>query len=144
MVSSHIGVTGRDAQYHLEPWFCEKFYNSGDLYDIIGINDIPAGDKDQLVTYNIPDDERINVLAGDVIGFAWNSPGPKHVNQGKADDDDVEMLKYFPGLSPDDLNVNDKINASDKRTLVKAYSIKAIMSGIYCYYYYLRGFCTPD
>ena len=107
-----------------------KVYTSGTLYDIIGINNIPAGDIEQVVTYQMPDDERIIVQAGDVIGFAWNSPGPKHVDLGNADDDDVETL-LFSSLSPDDHKVNGRINASDTTThLTRAYSIKAIVSGI--------------
>ena len=103
----------------------------GDLYDIIGINDIPAGDIEQVVKYQVPDDERIIAKAGDVIGLAWNSPGPKHVVQGRVSDDDVKKLKFFSERSPNDLNVNDRINASGTfSNPIRAYSIQAIVSGI--------------
>ena len=107
-----------------------KVNPSDTLHDIIGINNIPAGDTGQVVTYQVPDDERVVVQAGDVIGFAWNSPGPKHVVQGNSDDDDVETL-LFSALSPDDHEVNDRIDASGTVThQTRAYSIKAIVSGI--------------
>ena len=106
-----------------------KVGNSGDLYDVIGINDIPAGGVEQVVTYEVPDNKRINVLSGDVIGFAWNSPGVKYVQQGQADDDDVETLKVFSAHSPDNLNVNYRLDGAFN-TYTRAYSIKAIMSGI--------------
>ena len=105
--------------------------NGGNLYDIIGINDIPAGDIERVVTYQVPNEERINVLAGDVIGFAWNSPVPKHVNVGNTNDDDVLQLKYFNKRAPNDLNVGDRIDASDFFHIKKrAYSIQATVSGI--------------
>ena len=109
-----------------------KFGVSGDLFDIIGINDIPAGGIEQVVTYQVPDNERINVQAGDVIGFAWNSPGVKYVQQGLADDDDVETMKVFTAHSPDNLNVNYRLDGAFN-TYERAYSIKAIMSGIMWY-----------
>ena len=101
------------------------------VYDIIGINDIPAGNIEQAVTYKVPDNERINVLAGDVLGYAWNSPGPKHIVLGHADDGDVVPHKLYTGSSPDTLNVNDRIDASDTwSNPTRAYSVKATMSGI--------------
>ena len=106
--------------------------NGGTLYDIIGINEIPAGDINQEVTYQVPDNERIIVQAGDVIGFAWNSPVPVHVNQGESDDGDVILLKFFSKRPPDDLRVNDIIDASDTFShQTRSYSIKAIVSGIF-------------
>ena len=105
--------------------------NGGTLYDIIGINDIPEGGIEQAVTYQVPANERINVQAGDVIGFAWNSPTPKHVNAGDLDDDDVLLLRLFDMRSPDDLQVNERIDASaDVLNPTRAYSIQAISSGI--------------
>ena len=102
------------------------------LYDIIGINNIPAGDIEQVVTYQVPDDELVIVKSGDVIGFAWSAPVPKHVDYGNEDDDDVETLT-FSTRSPDVHKVNDRIDASatiSGQTQTRAYSIKAIVSGI--------------
>ena len=52
-------------------------------FDIVGINDIPeAEDTDMAVTYTVPEDERITVQEGDVMGWsfdaasiAWNTGG---------------------------------------------------------------------
>ena len=105
--------------------------NGGTLYDIIGINEIPAGDINQEVTYQVPDNERIIVQVGDVIGFAWNSPVPVHVNQGDSGDGDVIHLNFYNKRPPDDLKVNDRIDASDTfANKIRAYSIKAVVSGI--------------
>ena len=103
--------------------------SSGTLYDIIGINDIPAGEIDQILTYQVPDDERISVLAGDVLGFGWNIPGVKHTRDTDANTDGVVRLLYKQ-FSPDGYNVNDRIDASAYLPYVRAYSIKAIVSGI--------------
>ena len=102
---------------------------NGTLYDIIGINDIPAGDINQIVTYHVPDDERISVLVGDVIGFGWNSPGAVHTREGDTNDDGVLQL-LFRQFSPDGFGVNDRIDASTFIPYMRAYSIKAIVSGI--------------
>ena len=105
--------------------------NGGTLYDIIGINEIPAGDINQEVTYQVPDNERIIVQVGDFIGFAWNSPVPVHVVQGNSGDDDVIHLQFYNKRPPDDLIVNDRIDASDTFSKkIRAYSIKAMVSGI--------------
>ena len=114
------------------PWramVLRKVDNEGTIHDIIGINEIPAGDIEQVVTYQVPDDERITVQSGDVIGFAWNSPGAKVDIDLTVDD--VETLKIFrPSVvSPDDLNVNFRLNGTFAE-YSRAYSIKAIMSGI--------------
>ena len=106
--------------------------NGGTLYDIIGINEIPAGDINQEVTYQVPDNERVIVQAGDVIGFGWNSPVPVHVTQGEINDDDVLLLKFFSKRPPNDLRVNDRINASETFShQSRSYSIKAVVSGIF-------------
>ena len=99
------------------------------LYDIIGINDIPAGEIDQILTYQVPDNERISVLAGDVLGFAWNSPGVRHTREGEANDDGALRLHYKQ-LSPDGFSVNDRFDVGTFKPYVRAYSIKAIVSGI--------------
>ena len=117
--------------------------NGGTLYDIIGINGIPASDIEQVVTYEVPADKRINVLAGDVIGFAWNSPIPKHINDGDHDDDDVVRLKKFSMRPPDDLKVNERINASAFVSQpTRAYSIQAIVSGIFTITIIIQFICS--
>ena len=114
------------------PWramVLRKVDNESTIHDIIGINEIPAGDTNQVGTYQVPDDERIAVQSGDVIGFAWSSPGAKVDTDLSVDD--VETLKLFRKgvVSPDDLKVNVRINGTFEEHH-RAYSIKAIMSGI--------------
>ena len=55
-------------------------------FRIVGINDIPAGAVNTPVTYTVPEDQRIFVIPGDVIGWsfgdaslAWNSGGSYRV-----------------------------------------------------------------
>ncbi|XP_072028880.1 E3 ubiquitin-protein ligase RNF213-like [Amphiura filiformis] len=43
-------------------------------FKVVGINDIPAADVGVPVTYQVPEDERISVQPGDVIG--WSSGAP--------------------------------------------------------------------
>ena len=45
---------------------------SATQFQIVGINDIPAGVVDTLVTYIVPENERITVKAGDVIGWSFS------------------------------------------------------------------------
>ena len=40
-------------------------------FRIVGINDIPAGAANTPVTYTVPENERITVRAGDVIGWSF-------------------------------------------------------------------------
>jgi len=101
------------------------------LFDIIGINDIPAGATEQVVTYQVPDNERIVVQEGDVFGFAWNLPAAKHVVEGNIGDYDVLSLMYVSGAVPDDLKVNDRLDATGTFTnMIRAYSIQAVVAGM--------------
>ena len=101
--------------------------SSDTLYDIIGINDIPEGDTNQALTYQVPDDERISVLAGDVIVFAWSIHAVFFNSRG--DDDEIPLL-LTEDVSPDRFSVNDRIDTSGFLTVRRAYSISAILSGI--------------
>ena len=42
-------------------------------FQIVGINDIPAGDIDTPVAYTVPENERIEVKSGDLIGWSFGS-----------------------------------------------------------------------
>ena len=44
---------------------------SATQFQIVGINDIPGGAVNTPVTYTVPEDERIIVRAGDVIGWSF-------------------------------------------------------------------------
>ena len=47
---------------------------SNTLYEVVGINDIPAGPVDIPAIYPVPERERIAVMPGDMIGFSFG-PG---------------------------------------------------------------------
>ena len=100
-----------------------KVHGSDDTkYNIVGINAIPDGAIDQSLIYQVPDNERISVQIGDVIGFAWNSPAVKYSKNPDAED--VYMIKNIPMTN---LKVNDTLVPYKNRT--RAYSIQAVISG---------------
>ena len=45
--------------------------DSATQFRIVGINDIPAGPVNTPVTYTVPENQRITVNAGDVIGWSF-------------------------------------------------------------------------
>ena len=47
--------------------------NSDTKFRIVGINKIPAGKVNGLVSYTVPKNERITVKAGDVIGWSFGA-----------------------------------------------------------------------
>ena len=57
------------------------FNGSDILYEVVGINDIPAGPIDIPVTYVVPENERITVMPGDMIGWSFG-PGVISYNGG--------------------------------------------------------------
>ncbi|XP_072026282.1 uncharacterized protein [Amphiura filiformis] len=96
------------------------------VFDIIGINNIPAGEIEQVVTHHVPDNERIVVEKGDVIGVAWNSPVPRMVDEGDDESEDAMTVMTDSSAVPDDLEVNDRLVIN--KTRVRAYSIHAVVS----------------
>ncbi|XP_072026283.1 uncharacterized protein [Amphiura filiformis] len=96
-------------------------------FNIIGINNIPAGEIEQVVTYHVPDNERIVVEKGDVIGFAWNSPVPRAVLERDNENEDVMTIMRDRSAVPDDLQVNDRLIV-DEDDEKRAYSIHAVVS----------------
>ena len=48
---------------------------SATQFRIVGINGIPAGVVDTLVIYTVPENQRITVKAGDVIGWSFGDSG---------------------------------------------------------------------
>ena len=97
-------------------------------YNIVGINAIPDGAIDQSLIYQVPDNERISVQIGDVIGFAWNSPAVKHSQNldNTGDTEDIYMIKNITDPMTN-LRVNDTMDPYETRT--RAYSIQAVISG---------------
>ena len=88
--------------------------DSATKFRVVGINDIPAGAVNTLVTYTVPKDQRITVEAGDMIGWSFgasvltynvgggfrvrwlsgNLHGSLQVNQERNIDDGVQEREY--------------------------------------------------
>ena len=51
------------------------------IFEIVGINDIPAGPIDTPVIYIVPENEQITVMPGDMIGWSFG-PGVISYNGG--------------------------------------------------------------
>ena len=111
-----------------EPFRAMVFRNANDdgtLFDIVGINDIPAGPIRQAVTYQVPENERIVVRKGDVIAFGWESlPVVEH---GHAVDEQIPLL-YKADYPINSASVNDQLSVGTT-TLTRVYSIQAIVAG---------------
>ena len=50
-------------------------------YEVVGVNDIPGGPSDENITYNVPEEDRIDVKTGDLLGFAYITGGVFWVDQ---------------------------------------------------------------
>ena len=97
-------------------------------YDIVGINDIPAGATEQMVAYEVPEEKRILVREGDVIGFAWNQPTLKHAVRGvDANAGDASQMWLIQNANPYSLKTYSRLTVS--RSTSRAYAIKAIITG---------------
>ena len=46
---------------------------SATKFQIVGINDIPTGSVNTIVTYIVPENQRITVKVGDVIGWSFDN-----------------------------------------------------------------------
>ena len=57
---------------------------SSTKFTIIGINDIPAGAVNQQVVYSVPENDRIAVQPGDVIGWAFHNGVLSYTTGGSA------------------------------------------------------------
>ena len=72
------------------------------LFDIVGMNTIPASPAERLVTYPVPENERIAVQTGDVIGFGWE--GLPVVEHDGSSDGDSLILMYHEDVRPSSLS----------------------------------------
>ena len=93
------------------------------LFDIIGKNVISAGPTGQLVTYPVPEGDRIAVQKGDVIGFGWE--GLPVVEHDGSSDVDSLILMYHEDVRPSSLSVNGHLPESVV-TRDRSYSIQAV------------------
>ena len=87
-------------------------------FQIVGINDIPAGEINTPVTYTVPENDRIEVQAGDLIG--WSSVGLSSL----AFDSGVGVHRILWKRYLNDLDVN-QIRTIDRGNQLREYSIEA-------------------
>ena len=89
-------------------------------FQIVGINDIPAGVINTPVTYTVPEDKRITVKAGDMIGWSFGDPLI-------ANDRNIGTYRIFwlGGHLHDSLQVNGVHTFSLSTERVRDYSIAA-------------------
>ena len=104
-------------------------------YEIVGINEVPAGAFGQEVVYSVPVLERIHVLKGDVIGFAFETgvlvgDGIGAVNG--TDPFDGVMVRWYQGDqgTPFGVTQGDKISFSMGE--IRGYSLKAVVDSHKC------------
>ena len=85
-------------------------------FQIVGINDIPAGEVNTPVTYTVPENDTIEVLAGDLIGWSFGSSSLAFDLGG------VHRIRWKRDLY--DLDVN-QTRTIDHGNQLREYSIEA-------------------
>ena len=110
-----------------------RIFGKASEYEIVGINEIPAGAFGEEVVYSVPVLERIHVLKGDVVGFAFETSvllGDGIVDG--VDPIDGVMVRWYQGDqgTPFGIKEGDKISfsAGDMR----GYSLKAVVDSDKC------------
>ena len=98
------------------------------VFEIVGINDIPAGAINKPVTYNVPQSKHITVKPGDMIGWSYKASVLRYDLGG------THRVRWIGGNKYTGLEVNQPHNIS-KNVEERAYSIQAIVanSGNYIY-----------
>ena len=64
-------------------------------YTVVGINDIPAGEINTTVTYNVPEGDRIKVQCGDAIGWSFEQAVIPH--DFMSDGDGSNLVRWIGG-----------------------------------------------
>ena len=86
---------------------------------VVGINNIPAGEIDTPVTYNVPEGDRIKVQRGDAIG--WSSYEVSVLTyDSMPDSDGSNLVRWIRG---NQLSLNDTITFDGDASL--EYSLEA-------------------
>ena len=67
-------------------------------FQVIGVNDIPAGEINKPVSYIVPDGQRIRVERGDVIGWSFGDAAiTLDVISGSAGDAGINLVRWVQG-----------------------------------------------
>ena len=96
---------------------------SATQFQVVGINGIPAGAVNTLVSYTVPENDRITVKAGDVVGWSFGDSVLAYNNGGGF------RVRFVDGNLHDSLQVNQvhDINAGVQE---REYSIAATVQKI--------------
>ena len=97
-------------------------------YEIIGINEIPAGPLGEKVVYSVPVLERIHVLKGDVIGFAFENS----LLVGDINPADGVMVRWYKGNQGTPLGITEGDKISFSTGGIRGYSLKAVVDSDKC------------
>ena len=92
-------------------------------FQIVGINDIPAGAVNTPVTYAVPGNDRITVKAGDMIGWSFGDSIIAYNDSG------VNRIFWLGGSLHGSLQVNEVHTFSLSRETSREYSIAATVGG---------------
>ena len=95
-------------------------------FKIVGINDIPAGAVNTPVTYAVPENDRITVKPGDVIGWSFGSAVLTY-NQGS-----TYRVRWVDGNLHASLQV-DQVRDITSGVGNREYSIEAIVGNMCCH-----------
>ena len=93
--------------------------NSATQFTVVGINEIPVGAINQPVAYLVPENERITVQPGDVLGWSF-ADGVLAVNGGGSD-----VIRWIDVYLHDTLTDNVKVDFNVYTPGNRQYSIKA-------------------
>ena len=97
-------------------------------YEIVGINEIPAGPFGEEVAYSVPILERIYVLKGDVMGFSFE----RSVLVGDINPADGAMVRWYKGNQGTPFGITEGDQISFSASGMRGYSLKAVVDSDKC------------
>ena len=107
-------------------------FNASDiLYEVVGINDIPAGPINTPITYTVPENEQIVVMPGDMIGWSF---GPSVISFNGGGD---YMIRKTQGNLHASLQAH-QVHDLSEYSAHREYSITASVLKKGKYFQYLR------
>ena len=97
-------------------------------YEIVGINKVPAGPFGEEVVYSVPVLDRIHVLKGDVIGFAFETG----LVVGDINPANGVMVRWYKGDQGTPFGINEGDQISFSTGGMRGYSLKAVLDSDKC------------